>query len=119
MDSCAENLQSPCPSSPDTETPRAASSAVQRALCLIKSDDLDSKVDAAKEIRRLTKTSQRCRRQLAQAVNPLVSMLRVLDSPECHEAALLALLNLAVQDEKYAPSILLLLLFLSFRTFQI
>ncbi|KAF2300483.1 hypothetical protein GH714_013771 [Hevea brasiliensis] len=105
MDSCAENLQGPCPSSPDTETPRAASSSVQRALRLIQSDDLDSKIDAAKEIRRLTKTSQRCRRQLAQAVNPVVSMLRVLDSPECHESSLLALLNLAVQDEKNKISI--------------
>ncbi|KAF2295398.1 hypothetical protein GH714_032754 [Hevea brasiliensis] len=105
MDSCSQNLQGPCPSSPDTDTPRAASSAVQRALRLIQSDHFDSKVDAAKEIRRLTKTSRRCRRQLAQAVQPLVSMLLVLDSPECHESALLALLNLAVQDEKNKKSI--------------
>ena len=80
------------------------SSAVQRALLLIQSDDSDSKLQAAREIRRLTKTSQRCRRQLSEAVKPLVSMLRVrVDSPESqpqHEAALLALLNLAVKDEK-------------------
>ena len=82
----------------------SSSSAVQRALLLIQSDDSDSKLQAAREIRRLTKTSQRCRRQLSEAVKPLVSMLRVrVDSPESqpqHEAALLALLNLAVKDEK-------------------
>lgn len=82
----------------------SSSSAVQRALLLIQSDDPDNKLQAAREIRRLTKTSQRCRRQLSEAVNPLVSMLRVrVDSPESypqHEAALLALLNLAVKDEK-------------------
>lgn len=82
----------------------SSSSAVQRALLLIQSDDSDNKLQAAREIRRLTKTSQRCRRQLSEAVNPLVSMLRVrADSPESypqHEAALLALLNLAVKDEK-------------------
>lgn len=82
----------------------SSSSAVQRALLLIQSDDPDNKLQAAREIRRLTKTSQRCRRQLSEAVNPLVSMLRVrADSPESypqHEAALLALLNLAVKDEK-------------------
>jgi len=58
------------------------------------------KIQAAKDIRRLTKTSHRCRRQLQPAITPLVSMLRV-DWPESHEPALLALLNLAVQDEKY------------------
>ena len=61
------------------------------------------KIEAAKDIRRLTKTSQRCRRQLADAVKPLVCMLRVGDddSVELSESALLALLNLAVKDEKY------------------
>lgn len=76
--------------------------AVRRALELLQMDDPDLRVQAAHDIRRLTKTSHRCRRQLRQAVAPLVSMLRV-DSPESHEPALLALLNLAVQDEKYAP----------------
>ncbi|KAK9272545.1 hypothetical protein L1049_002918 [Liquidambar formosana] len=77
----------------------SSSSAVHQALQLIQSDDLDLKLQAAREIRRLTKTSQRCRRQLAGAIKPLVSMLR-LDSLDCNEAALLALLNLAVKDEK-------------------
>ncbi|KAJ6396461.1 hypothetical protein OIU77_021486 [Salix suchowensis] len=65
------------------------------------------KIEAAKEIRRLTKTSQRCRRQLADAVKPLVCMLRVGDddSVELNESALLALLNLAVKDEKNKISI--------------
>lgn len=115
MDRATDNL-STASSSSDTnpDTPRAcspsssssfssssssASSAVHRALHLIQSDDPDLKLEAAREIRRLTKTSQRCRRQLAQAVQPLVLMLRSPDSD--HESALLALLNLAVKDEKY------------------
>ncbi|XP_047153507.1 U-box domain-containing protein 4-like [Vigna umbellata] len=82
----------------DTEEPRTPL-AVRRALQLINSGEPHLCLQAAREIRRLTKTSQRCRRQLSQAVGPLVSMLRV-DSPESHESALLALLNLAVKDEK-------------------
>ncbi|OWM64393.1 U-box domain-containing protein 4 [Punica granatum] len=90
---------------PEAETtPRSASSVIARALRLLQSADSDSKLQAAREIRRLTKTSQRCRRQLADAVRPLVSMLR-LDSPELNEAALLALLNLAVKDETNKISI--------------
>ncbi|KAF9683893.1 hypothetical protein SADUNF_Sadunf04G0061200 [Salix dunnii] len=89
-------------SSSNTDTPPSPSAAVCRALLLIQSDDLSLKIEAAKEIRRLTKTSQRCRRQLADAVKPLVCMLRVCDddSVELNESALLALLNLAVKDEK-------------------
>ncbi|KAK4275203.1 hypothetical protein QN277_018328 [Acacia crassicarpa] len=49
--------------------------AVPRALQLLRSDDPDFKLQAARDIRRLTKTSLRCRRQLSQAVGPLVSML--------------------------------------------
>ncbi|CAK7339050.1 unnamed protein product, partial [Dovyalis caffra] len=94
-------------SSSDPDTPPSSSSAVRRALLLIQSDDLSLKIEAAKEIRRLTKTSQRCRRQLACAVKPLVCMLRVGDddSVESNESALLALLNLAVKDEKNKISI--------------
>ncbi|KAJ8761289.1 hypothetical protein K2173_001345 [Erythroxylum novogranatense] len=79
--------------------------AIQRALRLIRSEDVDEKLEATREIRRLTKTSQRCRRQLSEAVKPLVYMLRVHGSNESHESALLALLNLAVQDEKNKISI--------------
>ncbi|KAH9739084.1 hypothetical protein WN944_005163 [Citrus x changshan-huyou] len=89
---------SPSSSSSFSSSSSSASSAVHRALHLIQSDDPDLKLEAAREIRRLTKTSQRCRRQLAQAVQPLVLMLRSPDSD--HESALLALLNLAVKDEK-------------------
>lgn len=94
---CAAESHSP---DADTAPQRAhsSSSAVKRALQLIQSDDSDRRLEAAREIRRLTKSSQRCRRQLAQAVKPLVAMLRC-GSPESHEAALLALLNLAVKDE--------------------
>ncbi|XP_049384408.1 uncharacterized protein LOC125848569 isoform X2 [Solanum stenotomum] len=76
----------------------ATSSAVQKTLFLIHSDDPTLKVQAAKEIRRLTKTSQRYRRHFSNAVKPLVDMLRS-ESFESNEAALLALLNLAVKDE--------------------
>lgn len=87
----------------ETEEPRTPL-AVRRALQLLNSGQPDLRLQAARDIRRLTKTSQRCRRQLSQAVGPLVSMLRV-DSPESHEPALLALLNLAVKDEKYRTSL--------------
>jgi hypothetical protein len=56
-------------------------------------------VDAAREVRRLTRASARHRRKLAAAVDPLVAMLRS-PAPEAGEAALLALLNLAVRDER-------------------
>lgn len=86
--------------SPPTLEDQNTSVSVRRALELLHLDNQDMKIQAAKDIRRLTKTSHRCRRQLQQAITPLVSMLRV-DLPESHEPALLALLNLAVQDEKY------------------
>ncbi|KAF5747460.1 U-box domain-containing protein 4 [Tripterygium wilfordii] len=104
MEDSAESL-SPCsPRDIDSDAGGAekgssTSASVNRALQLIESDDLDSKLQAAREIRQLTKTSHRCRRQLAQAVKPLVSMLRV-DESDCNESVLLALLNLAVKDER-------------------
>lgn len=78
--------------------------SVHQVLDFIQSDDPDLRIRAAQEIRRLTKTSQRCRRQLSPAVPQLVSMLRV-DSLASAESALLALLNLAVKDEKNKISI--------------
>jgi hypothetical protein len=59
-------------------------------------------VDAAREVRRLTRASARHRRKLAPAVEPLVAMLRA-GNPKAGEAALLALLNLAVKDERCDP----------------
>lgn len=61
----------------------------------------DSRVRAAREIRRLTKTSAKSRAYLAAAgvIIPLVSMLKST-SAESKEAALLALLNLAVKNER-------------------
>ncbi|KAL7255873.1 hypothetical protein ACSBR1_009917 [Camellia fascicularis] len=79
------------------ETPRTIS-AVDQTLLLIHSDDSSSQIHAAQEIRRLTKTSHRFRRHFSSAVAPLVLMLRS-SSPSAAEAALLALLNLAVKDE--------------------
>ncbi|RZC61321.1 hypothetical protein C5167_023067 [Papaver somniferum] len=66
---------------------------------LIQSNDPCSKIQAAKDIRRLTKTSQKYRRHFSGAIQYLVSMLRS-NSVEFNEASLLALLNLAVKDEK-------------------
>jgi len=87
--------------------------SVNQVLDFIKSDDPDLRIRAAQEIRRLTKTSQRCRRQLSPAIPQLVSMLRV-NSPES-ETALLALLNLAVKDEKFVTySLILFFLFIHF-----
>lgn len=87
----------------DPDTPRT-SSTVQQTLELIMSEDVSLKVEAAGEIRRLTKTSQRCRRVFSAAVKPLVAMLRS-HSHQATEAALLALLNLAVKDDKNKISI--------------
>ncbi|KAK4849048.1 hypothetical protein QYF36_020226 [Acer negundo] len=101
MDSFTDNHSSSSASdSPRAPSPSSSSSAVNRALQLLHSDDPDSKLEAAREIRRLTKTSQRCRRHLSAAVQPLVRMLRPESSEAHHESALLALLNLAVKDEK-------------------
>lgn len=63
--------------------------------------DVDVRIRAAKEIRRLTKTSAKTRAYLAAAgvIVPLVSMLKSANS-EAKEAAVLALLNLAVGNER-------------------
>ncbi|KAJ4961919.1 hypothetical protein NE237_021829 [Protea cynaroides] len=71
---------------------------VQQTIEFIQSEDSNSKIQAAREIRRLTKTSQKHRRYFSGAIEPLVAMLRS-DSSDCYEAALFALLNLAVKDE--------------------
>lgn len=73
-------------------------------MLLIQSNDPNSKLNAAREIRRLTRTSHRYRRHFSNAVIPLVDMLRS-DSLEANQASLLALLNLAVKDEKNKTSI--------------
>ncbi|XP_059297747.1 U-box domain-containing protein 7-like [Lycium ferocissimum] len=83
----------------------ASASSVYQTLILIQSDDPTLKVEAAKEIRRLTKTSKRYRRYFSNAVKPLVDMLSS-NSFEYEEAALLALLNLAVKDERNKISII-------------
>lgn len=63
--------------------------------------DVDVRIRAAKEIRRLTKTSDKSRAYLAAAgvIVPLVSMLKSANL-EAKEAAVLALLNLAVGNER-------------------
>ncbi|XP_074567385.1 U-box domain-containing protein 45-like [Curcuma longa] len=72
---------------------------VAKIMDQIMSEDEACRIAAAREIRRLTKTSSRHRRQLAGAIVPLVSMLRSLSS-DSGEAAILALVNLAVKDER-------------------
>lgn len=61
----------------------------------------DSRIQAAHEIRKLTKSSAKCRAYFAAAgvIVPLVSMLKS-SSSDVKEAALLALLNLAVRNER-------------------
>ncbi|KAL6573137.1 hypothetical protein OROHE_002613 [Orobanche hederae] len=83
---------------PPTSCPSCSLSAVNRKLLFLQSEDLNLRVEAAKEIRRLTKTSQRYRRHLSATVVPLVDMLSC-QSAYANEAALAALLNLAVKDE--------------------
>ncbi|RRT70554.1 hypothetical protein B296_00015003 [Ensete ventricosum] len=72
---------------------------VQGIMERIGSEDEDDRIQAAREIRRMTKTSAKHRRYLSESIEPLVSMLRY-GSPECGEAAMLGLLNLAVRDER-------------------
>ncbi|KAJ3695332.1 hypothetical protein LUZ60_000709 [Juncus effusus] len=62
-------------------------------------EEMESRIKAAKEIRRLTKTSSINRRLLSPAVEPLVEMLKSGDD-DCAEVAILALLNLGVKDER-------------------
>lgn len=67
-------------------------------LMLLQSGDPSLGVQAAKDIRRLTKTSQLHRRHFSAAIRPLVHML-CGGSAHAKEAALAALLNLAVKDD--------------------
>lgn len=89
--------------SSDNDSPRTPF-AVNETLRLLNSDDLSSKIEAAKQIRRLSKTSQRNRRHFSSAIPQLVDMLRS-DLVESTQSALLALLNLAVKDENNKTSI--------------
>lgn len=91
---------------PDDNDGRAAS-ARRAIMDRVQSPDESCRVDAAREIRRLTKTSSKNRRHLAPAIEPLVAMLKAPGgSAAAHEAALLALLNLAVKDERNKIKIL-------------
>ncbi|XP_073067120.1 U-box domain-containing protein 17-like [Primulina eburnea] len=80
-------------------SPSYSPSVVNQTLMLLQSDDPYSRLQAAKEIRRMTKTSQRYRRHFSAAVLPLVDML-CCGAADTNEAALAALLNLAVKDER-------------------
>ncbi|WOL17290.1 U-box domain-containing protein 3-like [Canna indica] len=83
---------------------RVSAAELQGVMDRIRSGVEEDKVQAAIDIRRLTKTSSRNRRHLSHAVEPLVAMLRSESSEAC-EAAILALLNLAVKDERNKISI--------------
>lgn len=81
------------------ECSAAKAAALQGIMEGISSDDVNRRIEAAKEIRRLTRTSTKHRRQLSGSIESLVSMLRA-GGRECSEVAILALLNLAVKDER-------------------
>ncbi|KAL9271810.1 U-box domain-containing protein [Drosera capensis] len=99
MDSPHTSSSSSSPNSPSHLT-------VPQALEFIQSHDVNLRLRAAQEIRRLTKTSLLCRRQLSGSIPCLVDILVGDDEDEeAREAALLALLNLAVKDEKNKVSV--------------
>ena len=81
------------------ESSAAKAAVLQGIMEGISSDDVNRRIEAAKEIRRLTRTSTKHRRQLSGSIESLVSMLRG-GGQECSEVAILALLNLAVKDER-------------------
>ncbi|KAJ8620160.1 hypothetical protein MRB53_028689 [Persea americana] len=108
---------------PSTPSPSSSSSSLSSAGNLKKqtlieelarslaSDDgssFESKIQAARDIRKLAKRSVTARSMLAQAgvIQPLISML-VSSDAEAREAALLALLNLAVRNERNKVSIVM------------
>lgn len=79
----------------------AAISALEKIMDGVTSGEENRMVDAAREIRRLTKNSSKNRRHLSKTIEPLVLMLEN-GSVACNESALIALLNLAVRDERYS-----------------
>ncbi|CAN4116834.1 unnamed protein product [Withania somnifera] len=79
---------------------------VDKTLYLIQSNDPILKLQGAKDICRLTKSSLRYRRHFSEAVKHLVDMLSNSASFESIEAAFLALLNLSVKDEENKRSII-------------
>ncbi|XP_064968205.1 U-box domain-containing protein 4-like [Musa acuminata AAA Group] len=83
---------------------RVSAAELQGIMDRIRSRVEVQQVQAAFEIRRLTKTSSRNRRHLSAAIEPLVLMLRS-GSSQSAEAAILGLLNLAVKDERNKISI--------------
>ncbi|XP_009403943.2 U-box domain-containing protein 4 [Musa acuminata AAA Group] len=83
---------------------RVSAAELQGIMDRIRSRVEVQQVQAAFEIRRLTKTSSRNRRHLSAAIEPLVLMLRS-GSSQSAEAAILGFLNLAVKDERNKISI--------------
>lgn len=94
-DACSSGSGEASPVSPAAVERPSEAAALLALVDRVRAGD----VDAAREVRRLTRASARHRRKLAAAVDPLVDMLRSAD-PDAGEAALLALLNLAVKDER-------------------
>ncbi|KAJ6853596.1 U-box domain-containing protein 4 isoform X1 [Iris pallida] len=87
------------------DPPSRAGEEVDSILNRLRSGRGSRRLEAAREVRRLTRTSSNNRRRLAEAVEPIVAMLRS-GSAEDAEAALLALLNLAVKDESNKTKII-------------
>lgn len=80
---------------------KKSSSSMEEIVWSVLNGGEDVKISAAKEIRRITKTSAKNRARLAAAgiIIPLVSMLQSANM-DAKEAAVLALLNLAVKNER-------------------
>lgn len=85
---------------------RRKQALVQELAWKLSHGDAAAQVQAARDIRRLARASAKIRSMFAVAdvVHPLVSMLPSPD-PEARESALLALLNLAVRNERNKDNI--------------
>jgi hypothetical protein len=104
-----------CQSQTEPESERAADKSrpkfteMESLAQRLQSPDKADRIAAAKEIRRLTRASPEHRRALSCAVGPLLHLLSIScasSTPTQREeeeaaAAMLALLNLAVKDDKY------------------
>ncbi|XP_039126256.1 U-box domain-containing protein 14 [Dioscorea cayenensis subsp. rotundata] len=101
---CQNSSPNPNPCSPDSgePSPDEKKQALVRELALkLSHGDAVARVQAARDIRRHARSSPKARSLFASAavVQPLVSMLPSPDH-ETREASLLALLNLAVRNER-------------------
>lgn len=99
----AELILNTNPQSPPQQPPPHNKEIEQVVERLLRSGNLDAQIEAAKDVRKLVRrsksSSSKTRSRLAAAgvIPPLVSMLH---QPSAREPALIALLNLAVRNER-------------------